>query len=139
MKGMEERLQKATEDHKKGYNCAQCVLCAYADVLNMEESVLFRVAEGFGGGMGGMMGTCGAVTAMFMAAGLKNSCGDLHVCNSKMGTNKLVRSMAEKFQQQNQSLICRELKGVDTGKVLRSCPDCIADAIRIVGEEFGIS
>ena len=55
MKGMEERLQKATEDHKKGYNCAQCVLCAYADVLNMEESVLFRVAEGFGGGMGGMM------------------------------------------------------------------------------------
>ncbi|MEI3340611.1 MAG: C-GCAxxG-C-C family protein [Eubacterium sp.] len=74
-----------------------------------------------------------------MAAGLKNSCGDLNVCNSKWKQTNCGRSMAEKFQQQNQSLICRELKGVDTGKVLRSCPDCIADAIRIVGEEFGIS
>lgn len=137
---MEKRLQKAAEDHKKGYNCAQCVLCAYADLLEINEETLFRVAEGFGGGMGGMQSTCGAVTAMFMAAGLKNSCGDLNACNTKPETNKLVRSLAKAFEEKNQSLICRELKGIDTGKVLRSCPDCISDAIRITGEQlFGLS
>ena len=30
--------------------------------------------------------------------------------------------------------ICRELKGVETGKVLCSCPQCIADAVALTEE-----
>ena len=39
--------------------------------------------------------------------------------------------MTEAFRTKNQSVICRELKGVDTGTVLRSCDGCIEDAVRI--------
>ena len=49
----------------------------YAEELGIDEETLFRISEGFGAGMGGMMQTCGAVTAMFMALGLANSSGDL--------------------------------------------------------------
>ncbi len=133
---MEERVRRALENHKKGYNCAQSVLCAYSDLLGVEEETLFAVSEGFGGGMGGMLGTCGAVTGMFMVAGLNNSCKDLQACSTKPMTNKIVRELAKEFQEQNQSIICRELKGVDTGKVLRSCDGCIEDATRIVGERL---
>ena len=36
--------------------------------------------------------------------------------------------------EKNQSVICKELKGVQTGKALRSCPDCIQDAAALVEE-----
>ena len=38
--------------------------------------------------------------------------------------------------RQNGSVICRDLKGVDTGNVLRACNDCIADAVRIMEKEL---
>lgn len=130
---MEDRKKRAIENHKKGYNCAQSVLCAYSDVLGIDEEILFRVAEGFGGGMG-MLGTCGAVTGMFMAAGLAKSSGDLTACSSKPETMKVIRQLREAFEAKNQSLICRELKGVDTGKPLRSCDGCIEDGVEIAGK-----
>lgn len=134
MKTVEERVAELKDRHARGYNCAQVVLCSYADVLGIDEETLFQISEGFGAGMGGMMETCGAVTAMFMALGLKNSSGDLQACNTKPQTMRLVRELAEKFRDKNGSIVCRELKGVDTGKVLRSCDGCIEDGIRILGE-----
>lgn len=134
MKTIEERVAEIKEKHGKGYNCAQVVLCAYADELGMDEETLFRISEGFGAGMGGMMETCGAVTAMFMALGLANSSGDLQACDTKTQTMGKVRELAAKFKEKNGSIVCRELKGIDTGKVLRSCDGCIEDGIRILGE-----
>ena len=118
----------------RGYNCAQIVLCSYAEELGIDEETLFRISEGFGAGMGGMMQTCGAVTAMFMALGLANSSGDLQACDTKPQTMKKVRELAAEFEKKNGSIVCRELKGIDTGKVLRSCDGCIEDGIRILGE-----
>ena len=45
-----------------------------------------------------------------------------------------VRELAAEFEKKNGSIVCRELKGIDTGKVLRSCDGCIEDGIRILGE-----
>ena len=93
-----------------------------------------ELAVGVTSGMGGMMQTCGAVTAMFMALGLANSSGDLQACDTKPQTMKKVRELAAEFEKKNGSIVCRELKGIDTGKVLRSCDGCIEDGIRILGE-----
>lgn len=134
MKSIEERVAEIKDKHKRGYNCAQIVLCSYAEELGIDEETLFRVSEGFGAGMGGMMQTCGAVTAMFMALGLANSSGDLQACDTKPQTMKKVRELAAEFEKKNGSIVCRELKGIDTGKVLRSCDGCIEDGIRILGE-----
>lgn len=136
---IEERVKKISVLHEKGYTCAQTVLCVYSDLLEMDERDLFRISEGFGGGMGGMMLTCGAVTSMAMAASLKNSCGDPETCSTKGQTIRLVRKLATEFQDKNGSVICRELKGIETGNILRECPGCIEDAIRIMGKElFGL-
>lgn len=134
MKSIEERVAEIKDKHTRGYNCAQIVLCSYAEELGIDEETLFRISEGFGAGMGGMMQTCGAVTAMFMALGLANSSGDLQACDTKPQTMKKVRELAAEFKKKNGSIVCRELKGIDTGKVLRSCDGCIEDGIRILGE-----
>lgn len=134
MKSIEERVAEVKDKHTRGYNCAQIVLCSYAEELGIDEETLFRISEGFGAGMGGMMQTCGAVTAMFMALGLANSSGDLQACDTKPQTMKKVRELAAEFEKKNGSIVCRELKGIDTGKVLRSCDGCIEDGIRILGE-----
>ena len=134
MKSIEERVAEIKDKHTRGYNCAQIVLCSYAEELGIDEETLFRISEGFGAGMGGMMQTCGAVTAMFMALGLANSSGDLQACDTKPQTMKKVRELAAEFEKKNGSIVCRELKGIDTGKVLRSCDGCIEDVIRILGE-----
>ena len=134
MKSIEERVAEIKDKHTRGYNCAQIVLCSYAEELGIDEETLFRTSEGFGAGMGGMMQTCGAVTAMFMALGLANSSGNLQACDTKPQTMKKVRELAAEFEKKNGSIVCRELKGIDTGKVLRSCDGCIEDGIRILGE-----
>lgn len=134
MKSIEERVAEIKDKHTRGYNCAQIVLCSYAEELGIDEETLFRISEGFGTGMGGMMQTCGAVTAMFMALGLANSSGDLQACDTKPQTMKKVRELAAEFEKKNGSIVCREVKGIDTGKVLRSCDGCIEDGIRILGE-----
>ena len=132
---MKERIQRAYDNHKRGYNCAQSVVCAYNDLLGVDEEILFRMSEGFGLGMG-RMDTCGAVTGMLMAVGLLKSTGDLKNCKSKPETMKVVKEMQEAFLEKNGSIMCREIKGVDTKKVLRSCDGCIEDAVRMLGERF---
>ena len=75
--------------------------------------------------------TCGAVSGAVMLAGLKNSCKNLEQPASKADTYKLTREITKTFLEKNGSLTCGELKGTETGKVLRSCPDCIRDAVEI--------
>lgn len=131
---MESRKEKANALHDKGYNCAQAVACTFADKVDADEEVLFRVCEGLGLGMGCMQGTCGAISGACVLAGFVNSSANLDAPNSKQATYKLSRQIVEKFQARNQGTICKDLKGVGTGKMLRACPDCIMDAVEFVEE-----
>lgn len=127
-----DRRKNAVEKHKKRYNCAQAVLCAFADTTDFTEDELFRLSEGFGFGMG-TMGVCGAVSAMVFLAGLKNSLG----LEKLPETNKLksyacAKEMIEEFEKMNKSIICSRIKG----EKLRSCDGCIEDAVRILEERL---
>ena len=124
--------------HDKGYNCCQAVACAFHEELGVPEEILFKAGEGFGLGMGGMEATCGAVSGAVMVAGFKNSCGDLENPTTKAATYQLTREITKMFAEQNGSLTCKALKGVETGKVLRSCPDCIMDAVEIAEKVLGL-
>lgn len=127
---MSEAANKAVEYHKKGYNCAQAVACAFCDRLGRDEKEVFEIMEAFGFGMG-TMGTCGAVSAMAAVVGMVESDGALDNPGSKKTSYKAVRGLIEEFADKNGSVICRELKGVDTGEVLRSCNGCVMDAAEI--------
>lgn len=119
------------ELRKKGYNCAQSVVCAFADVVGVDEQVLFRIAEGFGSGMGGQQHICGAVAGAIMVNGLRNSSGQPGNIESLIKTLGISRQLTEGFCAQNGTAICKELKGMETGKMIRSCPDCVMDAARL--------
>ena len=129
---MSSRVEKALENHKKGYNCCQAVACAYADVADMDENLVFAAGEGFGAGMGGMQCTCGAISGACMVAGLLNSSRDTGKPVTKGDTYRLTKAITIAFQEKNGSVICKDLKGVDTNQVLRSCDGCIEDAAEIL-------
>ena len=132
---MSEKTQKALANHKKGYNCAQSVACAFAEELGRSEKEIFEIMEGFGLGMG-HMGTCGAVSAMTAVAGMKESDGNLEKPASKKVSYKASKEMIRQFEEKNGSIICSEIKGIvngqKTGKILRSCDGCVEDAAEIV-------
>ncbi|MGI6229447.1 MAG: C-GCAxxG-C-C family protein [Tractidigestivibacter sp.] len=131
-----ERVQGATERHNRGYNCAQAVSCAFADLAGVDEETLFRATEGLGLGMGGMQCTCGALSGACVLAGLVGSDGNLEHPASKRDTYAVSRRIAERFKEEAGSTVCCELKGVDTGRRLLSCPDCVRLGARIAEEEL---
>ena len=133
---MSERITLANELHRKGYSCAQSVAVACSDLVDVPKEFLFRATEGFGAGMGTGDGVCGALTGGLLIAGLKNSTGNLATPKSKASTMKLSKAMLTNFRGKCGSIICRELKGVDTGKMLCSCPDCIRHGVEVVEEHL---
>jgi C_GCAxxG_C_C family probable redox protein len=124
---METRKQIAVEKKRCGLNCAQAVLCTYADLAGIDEETAIRLAAPFGAGMGNMEGTCGAITGAGLVLGLV----------SKGPATKQMRQIMNKFQERNGATQCKLLKGVGTGKVLRECSDCVADAAEFLEEEIG--
>ena len=129
------RAEKAVKKQSEGYNCAQAVLCAFSDVVNIDENVLFRISEAFGGGMGGTQGICGAVSSMVALAGLMKSKGvDALPETAKAESYKTAAAMMAEFEAKNQSLLCARIKS----EALRSCQGCVADAVEIVEKYFGL-
>jgi C_GCAxxG_C_C family probable redox protein len=130
------RVEKALQYHKKGYNCSQAVVCTFCDKIGLSEEDAFKVSEALGFGDSDSYGTCGAVTGMALVMGMINSSGNLEQPDSKAATYKRTRELNEKFREANGSTICRDLKGIDSGKVLRSCDGCIEDAVVLLTKVF---
>ncbi|WP_270303851.1 C-GCAxxG-C-C family protein [Baileyella intestinalis] len=130
--------ERAARLHGNGYNCCQAVLLTFCDELGVDPVTAFKIGEGFGLGMGGMENTCGALSGAIMLAGLKNSDGDLDHPKTKAGTYRISRELTEAFKEKTGALVCRDLKGIDTGEVLCSCPKCIDSAVQIVEEMLGL-
>ena len=124
--------QRALELHGQGCNCAQSVALALSDHVDMSEDELFRVMEGFGGGMGAFSETCGAISGGAAVIGMKTSAG-IDVKKSKGATYKVVRRLVSGFRAKNGSTLCGELKGLTRADrtPLRSCDGCIEDAIEL--------
>ena len=48
---MEDRIQKAVELFKSGYNCSQSVVAAFADMYGFTQEQALRMSASFGGGV----------------------------------------------------------------------------------------
>lgn len=128
-----DRKELALQLHHSKFNCAQSVACAFANVMGYDPQTVFKMSEAFGFGMGNM-GTCGAVSGMAIVIGMMKSDGNLDDPKTKKQCYSLMKEAIEKFEQKNKSIICKEIKGVETGEVLRSCDGCIEDAVAILDE-----
>jgi C_GCAxxG_C_C family probable redox protein len=107
------RKEKALEAFDGGLNCAQSVLLAFAEEMGLDPEKGLKIASGFGGGMGAMGGTCGAVTGAFMVIGL--GCGNASAASreAKLATYGIIQGFAREFEQVHGSIVCRELLGCD--------------------------
>ena len=112
---------------KKEMNCCQAVLVAFADEAGRSEEDLLRLGSGFGSGMGAMVGTCGALVGAIMVSSLLSEKGAAMAAS---------RAIMPRFKELCGATICRDLKGIDTGKVLCSCENCVRNAVRAAGESL---
>lgn len=102
----------AKQNFLNGYNCTQAVLLAFCEDFGLEKETALKISEPFGGGMGRMREVCGTVTGMFMVLGLAMGNSDAKDGSTKKNVYKSVQEIAEKFKQDNGSIICRELLGL---------------------------
>jgi C_GCAxxG_C_C family probable redox protein len=122
---LDERMDYAAQ-RKKEMNCCQAVLVAFADNIGKAEKDLLRLGSGFGSGMATMEGTCGALVGAIMVSSLLSDEGEAR--NNS-------RAIMSRFKELCcGATICRDLKGIETGKVLCSCEDCVRNAVRAAGE-----
>ena len=108
----EDRVNRAVEFFKSGYNCSQSVVAAFADLYGFTEEQAFKMAASFGGGIGRMRQTCGAACGMFMLAGLDTGAVEGSDRAGKSHNYAVVQQLAEKFKAENGSMICAELLGL---------------------------
>ena len=135
---------------RSGYNCAQAVVTTFADALNFDYDQALSIAAGFGGGMGRLQRTCGAVTGAFMV--ISFYCDNIYKNDPerKDKTYKMIRGFTFRFEESHGTSICRELLGIDLlsengrqemkDKNLHEsvCEKCVMSAARILDEMLNL-
>ena len=111
-----EYAQKAMALFQEGYNCSQSVFLAFEDCYDMDHQTALRLSSSFGGGMGRLREVCGAVSGMFMVAGLMYGYEDPKNMEEKTQHYARIQELARRFEEVNGSIVCRNLLGLGAGK-----------------------
>lgn len=96
-----------------GFNCAQAVFSTYSGELGLDPELALKIAGSFGGGMGLIGETCGAVTGAIMLIGLKYGKVRVDDTAAKEKTYAFVQEYKRQFVELNGSVRCKELLGYD--------------------------
>ena len=138
--------EKAITTFRSGLNCAQAVLTAYSDELNFDNNLALSVSCGFGGGMGRLQETCGAVTGSFMVLGIYNCKKFSDNKERKEATYSMIQEFSKIFIQINGTTDCLsllkcDLKTEEGNRFAKEnnlfgtiCEKCISDSIGILEE-----
>lgn len=108
--------QKAMDLFKEGYNCAQAVFLAFEDKYNIDHKTALMLSSSFGGGMGRLREVCGAVSGMFMVAGVLYGYDDVKDYEAKKLHYERIQLLAKEFELRSGSIVCRQLLGLGEGK-----------------------
>jgi C_GCAxxG_C_C family probable redox protein len=143
---MSTRIEQAVENFKSNFFCSQAVLLAYAEQFGLDRRTALQISSGFGGGMGRMGLTCGAVTGAYMVIGLKYWKDDIEKARAKTKVAEVVREYSSRFTARNGSTFCKTLTGCDIstpegykaaqeqGVFKTICPKLVSDAAEILEE-----
>ena len=94
---MLDHREKAIKIFEDGYNCAQAVFLAFCDVTGLDEKTAITLSSSFGGGMGRMREVCGAVSGMFMVAGILYGYEDPKAKEEKAEHYARIQALAKDF------------------------------------------
>ena len=129
---------------QQGCSCSQAVLGVFAEELGLPRELAFKVAAGFGGGLGRLGGTCGVVSGAVMVLGLRHGGTVAGDRAAKEETYERVREFVRRFQARHGSSVCRELLGCDLSTpaglqrakeqklTATLCPYFVASAVEIL-------
>lgn len=146
---MGKYAQKACENFREGYNCAQSVLLAFSDITGFDKETTLKLSSSFGGGMGRLREVCGAVSSMFMIAGILKGYTTPNDDDIKGNHYALIQDLGNKFKSECGSIICRDILGLEDGADSptpskrtdqyyqeRPCEHCIQIAAEIIEEQL---
>jgi C_GCAxxG_C_C family probable redox protein len=141
------KQQEALMYFRNEFNCSQSVLAVFGNEYGITENNCLKIACAFGGGMGRMQHTCGAVTGALMVLGLKYGKGINDQEKNKQLTYAKTREFFGEFKKLNGSVNCRDLlNGLDMNdpddhkKIIEQklfsikCEKYVVDAVRIAEE-----
>ena len=137
--------EKALNLFREGYNCSQAVMLAFCDITNLDEKTALKISSSFGGGIGRMREICGAVSGMFMVAGMLYGYTEADDREGKNAHYARIQQLAGQFKELNGSYVCHELlKNVPHTSTpvssertaefykLRPCERMVCDAARLM-------
>ena len=142
------RAERAKAYFLEGYACSQAVALAFCDIMGVDEQTVAKLMLPFGGGLGRLRLTCGAVSGMGAVVGAVFSESE-NTSENKKKTYAIVQEICEKFKCRHGSLLCGELLAemntpVAVGGVAevsnaeynkkRSCADIVYSATEIMEE-----
>lgn len=107
------KIEEAVYCFNEGFMCSQAVLSTYGAQFGLDRETALKVSAAFGGGMGRMGETCGAVTGAFMVIGLKYGRTSVQDAQAHERTNDVVKEFVDEFKHRNGSILCRELLDCD--------------------------
>ena len=111
-----DKAESAIGYFKEGYSCSQSVLLAFCEEYGLDKETAVKLSSSFGAGMGRLREVCGAVSGMFMVAGLAYGYTDPKDHTGKSEHYERIQYLAREFEEKNHSIICRELLGSGAGK-----------------------
>ena len=139
--------EKARALFLNGFNCAQATYCAFCDVTGSTLGEAMRLSSSFGGGMGRMRLTCGAISGGLMVLGVLFGYDDISSDAPKAEHYARVQEFASRFRERHTTLSCSELLAdlsPDTSPTptprtsdfykSRPCADFISDAAEIIDQ-----
>ena len=100
--------EKAREIFNEGYNCSQAVVAAFSDITGLDFETSLKVSSSFGAGMGKMRSVCGAVTGMYIVAGLLWATTQSDAA-SKEKHYTLIQQITQRFKDMHNTVVCAEL------------------------------
>lgn len=143
---MKSKVDKAIDSFRSGLNCAQSVVSAYTDELNVDNRLAMSISCGFGGGMGRLQETCGAVTGAFMVIGIYNCKKYSDNKDRKEESYAMIQRFSDKFKSINGATDCKTLINCDlkteeghryakeNNLFEKVCEKCISDSVGIIEE-----
>jgi C_GCAxxG_C_C family probable redox protein len=102
------RAERAKEYFLQGYACSQAVVLAFSDAIGLEEDTIKKIMLPFGGGVGRLRLTCGAVSGMAAVIGMLFA-EAANTPENKKKTYAITQEVCGIFKEKYGSLICAEL------------------------------
>ncbi len=103
----------AINNFKNGNNCAQAILAAFAESVNINSDIALKIGAGLGGGVGRKQHVCGAVNAGAIILGIRYGSGVSGDNESKEKVSEIVGNYVAECEKILGNIQCKELLKID--------------------------